>query len=285
MTYTYKNMQRWIIGTCLLCFYCSSFSQGTTASPGEKIYEANYWISGSIALLGAAASNIARGRLRDKPGIGEIHVNRITAKGVNRFDRWALRQDPFSKEKAQKVSDRILYASAALPILLFLDKDIRQNWLDISLMYAETQAINSNMYGWSPLGPNFVERYRPAVYYEELPLKERNFGNLRNSFYSGHTSSTATGAFFAAKVFSDYHPNLGGKKYLLFGLAVLPPAIVGIYRIRALKHFPSDVIVGAAIGASIGILIPELHRLAMNRASFSAIYSEEVKGLGMIYRF
>lgn len=278
------------IWLCLLCLCQSGIAQesgGKTEKERtpEKIYGVNYWISGGIILTGVATNSFAHERLRNKPGMTEEHVNLITSKGVNGFDRWGLRQDPAGRDDAQMASDRILYISALLPFFLFLDKDIRYDWLDITMMYAETQAINSNLYGWGPLGPTFVERYRPAVYYEELPLKERNFGNLRNSFYSGHVGSTATATFFAAKVYADYHPGLGAKKYLLYGLASLPPAMVGYYRVKALKHFPSDNLVGMIVGASLGILIPELHRKTGGKASFSTIYTEQVKGLGMAYRF
>ena len=63
-----------------------------------------------------------------------------------------------------------------------------------------------------------------------------------------------------AKVISDYHPELGRKKWLVFAAAIIPPAIVGWYRIRALKHFPTDVLLGYLVGAAVGILVPELHK-------------------------
>ena len=284
----YTVMNRWIAGIGLLCLSGTILAQEDslqrTASV-EKTYAVNYWISGGITLAGVLVNSTSHTRLRNKPGMTEDHVQKITARGVNGFDAWGLRQDPNRKDKAALTSDGILYSSVVLPFFLFLDKDIRKNWIDISVMYAETQAINSNFYGWSPLGPTFIERYRPAVYYQELPLEERNFGNLRNSFYSGHVSSTATATFFAAKVFSDYHPEMGAKKYLLYGLASLPPALAGFYRIKALKHFPSDVIVGGVIGAALGMLTPELHRRAKGRASLSAVYTEQAKGVGLAYRF
>ena len=40
----------------------------------------------------------------------------------------------------------------------------------------------------------------------------------------------------------------------------IPPAFVGYLRYRALKHYPTDLLIGVFIGASLGILIPELHR-------------------------
>ena len=37
-------------------------------------------------------------------------------------------------------------------------------------------------------------------------------------------------------------------------------AWTGVLRVRAHKHFPSDVLVGGLAGAAVGILVPELHR-------------------------
>ena len=81
-----------------------------------------------------------------------------------------------------------------------------------------------------------------------------------NSFFSGHTSSTATSTFFMARILDDLHPELGTKRWLLYAGAAVPPALAGWYRIRAGKHFPSDVVAGFAFGAAVGVLVPELHR-------------------------
>lgn len=251
----------------------------------KKVYHVNRWVSGGIILSGVYTNQIARDKLHKKPTITEDNINRIMSLGVNRFDRAALRQDVMKREDAAKFSDVLLLSSSAAPLLLFLDKDIRQSWLDIGMLYAETQIINLNFYAWSPIGPSFVERYRPVVYYNVLPVEERNYSSLRNSFFSGHTSSTAAATFFMAKVYNDYHPDLGGKKYMIYGLAAIPPTVMGIYRIKALRHFPSDVIVGGLVGAGVGILVPELHRRWQNKLNVSAIYTNNVKGIGLNYRF
>ena len=74
-----------------------------------------------------------------------------------------------------------------------------------------------------------------------------------------------------AKVYSDYHPELGNKKYWLYGAALIPPLIVGYYRIKAMRHFPTDVITGLAVGAAVGILVPHLHRTKKRTKDFSFI--------------
>jgi ABC-type molybdate transport system permease subunit len=72
---------------------------------------------------------------------------------------------------------------------------------------------------------------------------------------------TATATFFLAKVISDYHPELGAKKRLLYALAIIPPTIVGYYRYKGLKHFSTNVAIGTILGAAFGILIPHFHKI------------------------
>lgn len=286
-------MKRLITYYCIgaLLYLCANLGYGQATPQHEEsnlspdIYHVNYWLSGGLVVTGAITGQVGLSRVNNKDGIPSTHLGAIVNRGVSNFDQWSLRQNTKKMREAAETSDKIFYGSIALPALLFLDKKIRHGWYDIALMYGEAQILNSNVYSWSPLGPTFVERYRPAVYYESLPLEERNYGRLRNSFYSGHTATVAVGTFFAAKVFTDYHPSLGGKKYAFYGLALIPPTVVGIYRIKALRHFPTDVVIGGVVGAGIGWLVPELHRKWKNKVSISGTYSSEVKAMGLTYRF
>ena len=82
------------------------------------------------------------------------------------------------------------------------------------------------------------------------------------------------------KVYSDYHPELGHKKLLLYGLASIPPLVEGYFRVKALAHFPTDVMVGFMIGGACGIIVPELHRIKKKNVqldvSLSAIGTPEL---------
>jgi membrane-associated phospholipid phosphatase len=42
--------------------------------------------------------------------------------------------------------------------------------------------------------------------------------------------------------------------------AALIPAITGLCRYGAGKHFFTDILVGYAIGSAVGILVPQLHK-------------------------
>ena len=88
-----------------------------------------------------------------------------------------------------------------------------------------------------------------------------------------------------AKVYSDYHPELGNKKWLVYGAALVPPTLVGVYRYKALKHFPTDVITGMFVGAAVGILVPQFHKRKKRQIGVSIIYNQQAKGFAMSCRF
>jgi hypothetical protein len=208
----------------------------------------------------------------DKPGIDSSELAGLNTNAYEDwFDKWALRQDPSPRATFETYSANLAIAIYCLPACLALDESIRRDWVDMLGMYLETQSITFSVYNLSPLGPNFQSKYRPLAYYNQLPDNQRNSGNNRNSFYSGHTASATTATFFMTKVYIDYHPDLGWGKYLLYGAASVPPLFMGYLRVRALDHFPSDIAAGFIVGALCGVLDPELHRIKNRNLSLAAI--------------
>ncbi len=274
-----------ISATAMLLLPSLGFGQQIERDSSARIYKVNRLLSLGIFTAGTLGNTVGLQRLRNKPDIPLRTLNRLNRDKLWGIDRAALKVDPGKKDQAAKISDRFLYSSLLLPVTLFLDKDIRRDWLDVALLYGETQMLASNFYTWGPIGPSFIERFRPAVYFEELPLEERNFGGLRNSFFSGHVSSTATATFFTATVLLDYNPHLRKYSAAIYALASVTPIIVGINRVRALKHFPTDTIIGGIVGASFGILIPTLHKRWGKHLAFSALYEPSMKGMAMRWKF
>ncbi|NRA51621.1 MAG: phosphatase PAP2 family protein [Phaeodactylibacter sp.] len=274
---------RWYFFISFCCSFSLLFAQSGTDTTG--IYKVNRWVSGGLTAVGIYANIVGLPKVKQKDRLTELELEGLANTNISRFNRSGLTQDPTKREQAHHVSDFFMYGTASLPFLLFLDKKIKKDYLDVGLMYLETVAITSNLYTYSPLGPTFIDRYRPLAFYEEVPLEERQSGNMRNSFYSGHVATTAMGGFFLAKVVYDYHPEWGNKRWLLFGAASLPTATVAWLRVRALKHFPSDVIVGGVIGAGMGILVPELHRKLKNRVKVNAGFGVQGNNLGVIWAF
>ncbi len=128
------------------------------------------------------------------------------------------------------------------------------------------------------------------MYYRELSYDERRAGNNRNGFFSGHVSTTAVGTFFFTKVLSDYNPQwTGTQRALAFTLAALPPAYVGVQRVRALKHFPTDSVVGLGVGAFFGVMVPQVHKVWQRRhvsqLSIGGHYGDGAGSAGLVLTF
>ncbi len=222
-------------------------------------YKINGWVSGSISLVGTIGDYYAIPRILGKEKISDEELSTLNPGVLTRFDRWALMQDPIKRVYFDHLSDQVITGIFILPVTLALDKNIRHDGLKLLLMYYESQAITFSIFNYSPLGPTFQNKFRPMAYYTDIPIGDRNIGNNRNSFFAGHVSSATAASFFLVKVFCDYHPNIGVKKYLLYTAAVIPAAAMGYLRLRALKHFPSDILVGMSVGAICGVAIPSLH--------------------------
>jgi membrane-associated phospholipid phosphatase len=208
-------------------------------------------------------------RLKSKPTLSDAELTFANSDQqkdlINTFDRWSLRQPTSDRTLWKNISDDGEIGIFLLPSLLMIDKKIRKDWLRLLFMYVEGHTITFTVYNYSPLGPWFQNRYRPAVYYPELSTSDRENQNNRNSFYSGHTASCAYTTFFMVKVYCDYHPEIGALKYLLYLAASVPPLAIGYARIRSLDHFPSDVAVGFGLGAVIGIVVPAIHKYPFSK--------------------
>ncbi len=81
-------------------------------------------------------------------------------------------------------------------------------------------------------------------------------GQVSGSFPSGH----ATGAFTVATVFAGTYADHRWVPWVAYGTA----GLIGTSRIALARHFPSDVVVGAALGHSIGRMVMA-HQAATGR--------------------
>lgn len=172
---------------------------------------------------------------------------------IPRFDRLNVGD---WRPSAAKVSDIVVVAACAAPLTLLIGSGERRDFPTILVMGAEAGLIS---FGLVNTTKGLVHRTRPYAYGQVAPLQERLSSHARLSFFSGHTGFTATASFFAAQVYADYHPESKWKALVWAG-AAFAPAAVGYLRVRAGKHFLSDVVTGYAVGAASGLLVPILHR-------------------------
>jgi membrane-associated phospholipid phosphatase len=270
----------------ILVFFCiclaqQVYPQSSASDSSFHPYHVNYWVTGTIIGVGLSANYLGTGLVFHKTELSQLEIQALNKDIINSIDSWALKQDPSKKDAFADYSNYVLVPAVVLPAFLMFDKQIRQDWFDVLLMYVETMSITPNIYEWSPLGVNYQNRIRPVAYYDQLTYDQRKSANNRNSFYSGHTAVVAASAFFMAKVYIDYNPGIGDNKYLLYGAATILPLIEGYYRVKALMHFPSDIMVGIGVGALCGILIPEFHRFQDKNISLGLYSSPEATGIAI----
>ena len=210
------------------------------------------------ALLGSGGISFGLGfhfLKKTKPPTEE-ELKMLDPLNVNKLDR------PTTKNwdiVAHKISDITLHTSFYSQFALLLDNDSRNEAGTIGVMMAEVAMLNN---GITNIFKGTVRRTRPFAYNpdERIPLDKKLHRNARFSFFSGHASNSASFAFLTAKVFTDNNPGSNLNPYV-WSAAVTLPAVTSFLRVKAGKHFPTDVVVGYAVGAAIGFLIPELHKL------------------------
>ena len=130
-----------------------------------------------------------------------------------------------------------------------------------------------------------IQRSRPLVYGSAAPMEKRMDKDSQRSFYAGHTAATATATFFLAKVFQDFNPDSKAKPFV-WAAAALVPASVGYLRLRGGQHFLSDNLIGYALGAGVGILVPQLHKKgSTTNFSLSPSINPNYKGATVVYTF
>jgi membrane-associated phospholipid phosphatase len=234
-----------------------------------------------IPITAAAAGFTIYGfsKIYKKDPTSAQQILRLNKADINGFDRWAA---GLHSEKAANTSDLFFYGAMPLPLLLLADNEIRGDAAKIGFLYVQAMSFTGVLYTGVPA---LVERYRPLTYSDEVPLDERIAGKNRNSFFAGHVALVATSTFFAAKVFSDYHPD-SKLRHVFWGAAIVATGATGYLRHRAGKHFPSDVLVGTAVGTLSGILVPHFHktRLIKNENLTVVPFSGRSHGLAVVYR-
>lgn len=232
----------------LLLFCC----QNTTA---QSPYSLN-WPHESI-IIGTSSVGIGTSILlkKNKPTLTEAQIT--TAMANPQCPRFECFVTHNWNTKAQHFSDILLWGSMAAPLVLFADPNIRKDALTNSTIGIEAYLVTGAL---TNLTKELFQRKRPFVYNPNAPLSLKMQTDATSSFFSGHTSYTATACFLTAKMYTDYHPNSKLNPYI-WTTAALIPAIQGYARVKGGKHFVTDVVTGYLVGAAVGILIPELHKI------------------------
>lgn len=187
----------------------------------------------------------------------EDQIKMLNFDNIPGIDRFSTRHLSF---KMDEFTDKLLLTSFASPFFLLLDETGRNNFDDMALIVFQGALINSALVNLSKV---VAKRPRPYNYNPDAPVDIKMRKSSRYSFFSGHVATSAYFSFTTAQLFSDLHPDSRLKPYV-WAAAALIPTTVAYGRMRAGKHFFTDVLTGFVVGSAIALTVPALHRRAVN---------------------
>ena len=160
--------------------------------------------------------------------------------------------------QAARLSDVLVAVTVASPLALMAGRGTDAAFGRDALAYAEALALNLLANG---VVKYVVQRPRPYRYHRDPAVQRYAAAQGQDahlSFYSGHASTA-----FAAAVAGAYaHGRRTGDiaaRAAVWGVELCLAAATANLRVRAGKHFYSDVIVGALAGGAIGLAVQATH--------------------------
>jgi hypothetical protein len=202
----------------------------------------------------------------------------LDALDVNAFDRGATRQwDPTSSS----VSDALVIGVLAAPTALLVTAPGSREPLTLGVMYAEVLLLGNGVTG---MIKGAAKRPRPYVYNDDpdITLERKQSKSARTSFPSGHTTNAFAAAVFLSTVYGRLHPTSPARPWIWAGSLTAATA-VGVLRYEAGKHFPTDVMAGAAVGAFLGWIVPRIHESERVRLAVAPAPGGSVWGLTIVF--
>ncbi len=176
---------------------------------------------------------------------------RCNRRWVNPIESWGI---GLHSAFADLLSDVLVIAIPVAGLAVDLaDVQDRAFWQDVTVVL-EAYALQAMVLTLTKFG---VRRPRPYVYDDSLPMAERSGRESTLSFFSGHTSIAFVTAVAFAETYRRRHE--GASVAAVYAAGLTLASLVGALRILAGKHFLTDVLVGAIVGTSLGILVPALH--------------------------
>lgn len=263
-----------IFTTLLALLICGTTVFAQTESP----YKTSWKADGLAIAGGVGLSALGLSLIKNKRDLTETEVNALSKDDVFFMDRFAAGD---ISDQADKDSYIPFYGSfAAVPVIMLLNKGQRHNAGQVMTLFVEAMSVTGALFS---ITAGSVQRSRPYVYNTTLPMSDRMDSDAQRSFFAGHTAATATATFFAAKVFSDFNPDSKLKPYV-WAAAAIVPAGVGYLRLKGGRHFLSDNVLGYGIGATVGILVPQLHKKSNTTGLSLAPYGGNgVQGASLTY--
>ncbi len=238
----------WALGAIALLAGLATPARAAADDARGPAFRLSWDVDGTALLLsGSVAASFFVMSERDAPACAP----RCDRSRVNRFDRWAAGRFSRGWGTAGDVATASVLAFA--PIALVLSEGAGDGLHDSLVVGEAALAASAVQVSLSYA----TERPRPRLYGDEAPLDERDDANAGRSFFSGHVANCVAATVAASRALQRTGRTGLAAGVLAAGLA--GSTFVGVARVGAGSHFPSDVVLGAAAGAGLGLLLPALH--------------------------
>jgi membrane-associated phospholipid phosphatase len=208
-------------------------------------------------VAGALALNRHSGAMLRDVRSNPLDLRSLDRGSVPSFDRWAI---GFHSAALSNVSSGLAWSEFAMPAALASWEVIRgqRPWhgaLTDAVILQEALMISGAL---SNYAKSFPIHSTPLTYDASVGMDEKRKPQNVSSFFSNHTSTAFTIATFTGYTYQLRHPESPLVPWV-WGTGLSMAAGVGALRVMAGKHFPSDVLMGAAVGSLCGYFTPRLH--------------------------
>ncbi|HTV21746.1 MAG TPA: phosphatase PAP2 family protein [Polyangiaceae bacterium] len=156
--------------------------------------------------------------------------------------------------QAAHLSDVTFALAIALPPAMELGGGLNARFVNAEVVY--TQALFAAGLLTSVAKVTF-RRPRPFSYRKEGCSFQVEDPDPNRSFFSGHSSGVFVSAFAGSFLMSEHADRR--TRAAIWGTEMALAGATANLRARAGKHYYSDIVVGALVGAGIGLAIPALH--------------------------
>jgi membrane-associated phospholipid phosphatase len=159
---------------------------------------------------------------------------------------------------ADSLSDSSAAVTVAVPAALQLGQGFKVATGERLLIYAETLSVTL---GVGAVSKALVSRPRPYFYSSDPRVAQfstREGKETHLSFYSGHAAVTFAAGVSGSLLFTQTSDDRAARA-TVWGIELFLAGLTSGLRVRAGRHFPTDVLVGILVGTGIGLADPYLH--------------------------
>ena len=179
---------------------------------------------------------------------------------------------------ADALSNRLVYVAIAEPGLLGAAHGQGYRFLNSSIVFSEALGANLTLSTITKLlfprsRPYSYARHRDSAFYQQR--------DYHISFYSSHSSNSFAAAASGAYLFAESAHDAWAKR-AAWGAWFALAGATAMLRVRAGRHYYSDVLVGALVGSAIGFSVPVLHGERYHPDAAECVAAATGLGLGVL---